>query len=561
MNRQYKYDHYYNYSEITEILQKYAAEHPDYARLTSIGKTSEGREMWVLAITNTYTGDFDEKPGYLAVGHVHAGEVTGCMCAMYLADTLMNNLEDRNIASLLVNTTFYIMPRPVADGAEYYLNNPDMIRSINQPYPFEKAMPGLTPCDLDGDGVIRNMLVKTPFGCWKKDPEDPRLIVLRKADDNVGDFYNVYSEGVINDYDGIHIKPAPAKYGLDLNRNFPSDWAPEYKQPGGGFYPGQVIESRNLMEWIKQRRNLVHTITFHTFGGMYLYPPAGFPAAQADQKDQKMFKAFMEIAKEETGYHQLRIKDDYLGMEAQFPAFGSFDDYLYFANGVSCNSVETWDLAAQCGMKPEYPKPQKLTEQDKIDNERKFLQWVDEKDLGAYYKDWTPFEHPQLGTVEIGGPDKKYLLQNPPVQFLPQEVDKHTRFILRHAKALPHLALTDVKATSLAYGLYKIEATVGNTGFMPTNATNEFNKLKLAQDIEVVLTGAEIADGKDTCKVGQLDGYGSVRAMYSFFGPSNTEMNPICQKVQWYVKANAGDTITLTATSQKAGKAIATITL
>ena len=40
MKTAYTYDHYYTYSEITEILQKYAAEHPDYARLTSIGQTS-----------------------------------------------------------------------------------------------------------------------------------------------------------------------------------------------------------------------------------------------------------------------------------------------------------------------------------------------------------------------------------------------------------------------------------------------------------------------------------------------------------------------------------------
>lgn len=561
MNIQHKYDHYYNYSEITEILQKYANDYPDYARLTSIGKTSEGREMWLLSITNTYTGDYEDKPAYLAVGHVHAGEVTGSMCAMYLADTLLSNLNDPSISAVLVNTTFYIMPRPTADGSEFYLNNPDMIRSINQPYPFEKAMPGLSPCDLDGDGVIRNMLVKSPFGCWKKDPEDPRLIVLRKADDNMGEFYNVYTEGVIADFDGVTIKPAPGKYGLDLNRNFPSNWEPEYKQPGGGFYPGQVSESRNLMEWIKQRRNLVHCITFHTFGGMYLYPPAGFPAAQADQKDQKMFRAFMEIAKEETGYLQLIIKDDFLGVNTQAPAFGSLDDYLYFANGVSCNSVETWDLSARCGMKSEYPKPQKLTEQDKIDNERKFLKWIDENQLGAYYKDWTPFEHPQLGMVEIGGPDKKYLLQNPPVQFLPQEVEKHTRFILRHVKALPHLAITNVKAAPLSDGLYKVEAVVGNTGFMPTNATGEFLKLKLAQDIEIELTGAEIADGNAVCKIGQLDGYGSVRADYGFFGPGNYEANPLCRKVQWYVRGNAGDEITITATSQKAGKATATATL
>ena len=211
MNRTYTYDHYYNYDEITEILQKYAADHPDRARLTSIGKTTEGREMWLLSITDTACGDYDEKPAYMAIGHVHAGEVTGSMCAMFLADTLLSNLEDETVSALLKNTTFYIMPRPVADGSEYYLTHPDMIRSINVPYPYETEMPGLVPSDLDGDGVIRNMLVKTPFGSWKKDPEDSRLLIKRQADDIGGEYYNVYSEGLINDYDGLHISSAPAK--------------------------------------------------------------------------------------------------------------------------------------------------------------------------------------------------------------------------------------------------------------------------------------------------------------------------------------------------------------
>ncbi len=561
MNTSYKYDHYYNYQEITDILHEYADKYPKYTRLTTIGKTTEEREMWVLAVTDTSAGGYDEKPGYLAIGHVHAGEVTGSMCAMYLADALLSNLEDESVAALLKNSTFYIMPRPVADGSEFYLTHPEMIRSINILYPFETEMPGLVPSDIDGDGVIRNMLVKTPFGLWKKDPKDKRMLIRRQADETTGDFYNVYSEGLINEYDGVKIKSAPSKYGLDLNRNYPMNWNPENKQPGGGLYPGQVIESRNLIEWISKQRNLVSSIIFHTSGGMYLYPPAGIPASQADQKDQEMFKAFMRIAKEETGYHQLRIKDDYLGIDSKAPADGSLDDYLYYGNGVFCHSVETWNLAEQCGMVPEYPKPKKLTEEEEEENQRKFLAWVDKNGLNDFYKEWTTFEHPQLGTIEIGGPDKKFLLQNPPVQFLPQEVQKHTRYILRHAKTLPHLIFTEEKSEKLAEGLYKIEAVLGNTGFMPSYATSEFVKLKLARDIEVTLEGAEIADGKAVQKIGQLEGFSSVKTRYSVYGPANIEQEPLKKKVTWYIRGNEGTEVTLKAVSQKAGKASVKIKL
>ena len=189
------------------------------------------------------------------------------------------------------------------------------------------------------------------------------------------------------------------------------------------------------------------------------------------------------------------------------------------------------------------------------------LKWIDQNNLNSFYKEWTEFEHPQLGTVEIGGPDKKFLLQNPPVQFLKQEVEKHTRYILRHAKAMPHLLFTKTKTEKLAEGLYKVEAIIGNTGVMPTNATSEFNTLKLARDIEVTLKGAEIADGKATQKIGQLDGYGTVKREYSFFGPMNFEKNPVSKKVTWYVRGEEGCEVTLEAVSQKAGKASVTLRL
>ena len=143
MNTKYTYDHYYNYQEITDILRGYAEAHPDYARLTSIGQTSEGREMWLLSITDTATGCPDEKPAYLAVGHVHAGEVTGSMCAMYFLDAIMTNLDDPEIAGILKRTTIYCVPRITPDGAECYLTTPNQLRSVNRLYPYAEELPGL----------------------------------------------------------------------------------------------------------------------------------------------------------------------------------------------------------------------------------------------------------------------------------------------------------------------------------------------------------------------------------------------------------------------------------
>ena len=44
-------------------------------------------------------------------------------------------------------------------------------------------------------------------------------------------------EGTIRNWDGVTGSIATALEGLDLNRNWPADWAPEGEQPGAGLYP------------------------------------------------------------------------------------------------------------------------------------------------------------------------------------------------------------------------------------------------------------------------------------------------------------------------------------
>ena len=46
------WNRYYNHDGITDICKKIAAAHPDLAKLESIGKSYQGREMWLLTITD-----------------------------------------------------------------------------------------------------------------------------------------------------------------------------------------------------------------------------------------------------------------------------------------------------------------------------------------------------------------------------------------------------------------------------------------------------------------------------------------------------------------------------
>ena len=50
------FDRFYRYAELTAIVQAVAAEHPGLVSIESIGKSHEGRDIWVLTVTNARHG-------------------------------------------------------------------------------------------------------------------------------------------------------------------------------------------------------------------------------------------------------------------------------------------------------------------------------------------------------------------------------------------------------------------------------------------------------------------------------------------------------------------------
>jgi hypothetical protein len=56
------FDRYHGYDEMTEIIHALAEEHTDLSELYSIGQSTDGRELWLIEITNKETGPAAEKP-------------------------------------------------------------------------------------------------------------------------------------------------------------------------------------------------------------------------------------------------------------------------------------------------------------------------------------------------------------------------------------------------------------------------------------------------------------------------------------------------------------------
>jgi murein tripeptide amidase MpaA len=85
-----RFDRFYTYAALQELLEAWAAEFPSLLRLESIGQSYEGREISLATVTNLETGPPEEKPAVFVHAQIHAMEFTGTTAALTLLDRLLH---------------------------------------------------------------------------------------------------------------------------------------------------------------------------------------------------------------------------------------------------------------------------------------------------------------------------------------------------------------------------------------------------------------------------------------------------------------------------------------
>ena len=78
-----RFDIFYKYDALTELLHDYARAFPALVSVASIGKSFEGRDIWLATLTNTATGAAADKPAFWADGNIHAAELTASTACLY----------------------------------------------------------------------------------------------------------------------------------------------------------------------------------------------------------------------------------------------------------------------------------------------------------------------------------------------------------------------------------------------------------------------------------------------------------------------------------------------
>ncbi len=556
------FDRYYRYDELTALLKAYESEFPDLVKVESIGQSHEGRDIWLVTLTDSSTGPHDEKPAFWCDGNIHASEVSASTTVLKIIDLLTSQRPD-----VLKSRTFYLVPRFGPDGAEWALaDKPKIIRSSTRPYPYdEDDFYGLEREDMDGDGRILSMRIEDPNGPWKVAEEEPRLLKRREPGESGGTYYRLLPEGHLHSYDGMTLRYHKTKQGLDMNRNFPSAWRQEHEQHGAGPYPTSEPEIRTIVDAISKRPNICGAMTFHTFSGVLMRPPGHTADDDLPAEDVWTYKEIGKKGEAMTGYPAISGYHDFKYHPKEVIT-GVFDDWMYEHRGVHAWTVEIWSPQRQAGI-TDYKYIDWFRDHP-FEDDLKLLKWSDEKLDGQGHIDWYEYDHPQLGKVELGGWDAHYAFRNPPPQFLEAEITPLAEWAIWHAGLTPCLEHREVR-TEQAGDAVRIRWAVQNTGWLPTNVTKMAGDKKLCRGVvgEIARAGETtstagstepgwLVSGKLREMQGQLRGWDQVPV--SGFGWHFDESDDVAV-FEWVVKA--GGMYELTAKHDRAGVVRQTVTV
>lgn len=511
----YTFDCYHDYAELTQFLRDAVAAYPEYASLESIGTSWQGRDLWVVTITDPAGGPAGEKPAVWVDGGIDADEVVAIEAALGVIHRLLTS-DDPEIAELRRTRTFYVAPAVIPDASELQMTTAERPRDTTL-RPWDDDGDGRLDEDgvedLDGDGQALTMRRESPYGDYAVSDEDPRLMRRRRPGDE-GPFYEVWLEGIDNDGDGEYQEDRPG--GVDPNRNYPGRY--DLGQRGSGPFAGSEVEIRALVDFVIDHPEIAASQHFHSSGGVVLRPPS-VPGFELPDDDLELYMRLAERGLEVSGYDLATSVWDWnwprgsgnrkkgqIWRDAEgdlhggpsrldsYAAFGGSIDALYEVFGVVAFANEIFQLGED-------------TDDDGRIEQHEALAWDDEHQDGAGFKEWEAFDHPQLGAVEIGG-WRKFGQNNPLPADLPREVERNVDFVLMQARHTPLLEIAAAELVPLGEGVHRLEVEVGNTGFAPTELAI---RRQLGRAVPVRLTvggeGVEVLASEAEIELGTIGGH------------------------------------------------------
>ncbi|MET0242948.1 MAG: M14 family metallopeptidase [Flavitalea sp.] len=480
---------YCNFQQQSTRINALAKANPQIAKVTSLAKTSGGKEIWMITIG---TGNTESKPAIAVVGGVQGNYLIGTELAMSFAEQLVADASKDSIKTLLAKTTYYIFPNMSPDAMEQYFGKLKFERLGNANTTDDDRDGKIDEDefdDLDGNGKVTWMRIESPVGEYLPHPDDPRVLIKADTEKGQKGRYRMVPEGIDNDKDGMFNEDGAG--GVIFNKNH------SYKHPsftkGSGEFAVSEIEIRALLDKLYELTNIYSVVSFGPANNLSL--PVNFnPGAVA----QRMISGYYE-ADTKVNATVSELYNNTTGMKDAPKAAatgGDFYSWAYFHYGRYSFSSPGWYVPKA---KPDTAKKEKaFTVEDPVAN---YLRFASSQGITNTFTEWKAYQHPDFEgqKTEIGGIDP-FVLINPPFKLLPEITKKHTSFLVKLATLQPEIDILNVKTEKIGSGLTRVTVEVVNKGAMAaTSAVGEksywLKKVKIAVNTsgnQSVISGKKI---------------------------------------------------------------------
>ena len=269
---------YHTYEEAMEELERVAAEHPDIAKIETIGFSTYGRPIKAIKISKDVDVEDPDKPEVLYMGQTHAREVISAEVSLGVIDRLVEGYgTDDYVTGLVDSRQIWVVPVVNPDGAV----------------------------------KVAEEVTATGDSSWRGNCRD-----------NNG-------SGTVDSGDGV-----------DLNRNFGRGWGGPGSSgsPGSQTYRGPAPFSEPETAAIKdlvEKHDFVTSVSFHSYSGLILYPTAYTNDRAQDHDLLKSIAENMRDRQPHEKYVAQKCTDLYV-------ASGISDDWLYEDEGIMAFTFEIY---------------------------------------------------------------------------------------------------------------------------------------------------------------------------------------------------------------------------
>lgn len=539
---------YQNHAQLLRSVQQLAAANGSRTALLTIATSPGGRAVQALRVGPA------GRPALLVIAGAHGPQLVGSSIALSAAKALLASGRADSV-------TVWFIPRLNPDAAEAMFGSVAWARTgndtpgVDDDHDQKVDEDGFD--DLNGDGVITDMLLEDPSGTLLPDSTDGRLFRRAAADRGEVGRFRLVSEG--RDADGDESFNEDPVGGVDVNRNFSYDYPHHGAEAGAD--PFSTPEAKGLANFLIEHEEIAAVYVLGPQDNL-MKPWENRPNQGIEAPDGKRAQ---EGTSQGGSLHSIMRQDqstfadigrrfrDETGLEKAPASAGLGGDVLSWAY----YHFGRWAFGSRGWWVPEAPKDTTRGARgggaansggagDANAESRNAIKWFAANGIDAFVP-WTNVTGVENGgrSVQVGGFKPGALLNPPAGAQLDSTLARHDRFISSLAGMLPRISLRDVKATRLGEGVYRIEAEVVNVGQLPTT-TALAGRLRNPRRVllKLSLGGATLLSGDAVQQVGPLAGGGGRGTSLS-----------------WTVAARAGSTIDISAGSPVTGSITQTVTL